>query len=358
MNTFPRKTCIAIALAASLLQTTAQKNDPEASGETKKLTRDADEVVETQTSNKEVYGSSFGGARVRGYSGGKSEKDRNGGMFSEDVLVQNSGMPDQLFRTQRAFSGSAATEAGPLLIRTSKSDPKEDGLLEEDLVVMRRILEKAILPRSGDMAQGRAMGIPLVALSGSRMPSSIYLQGYGALFLFESDMRLVPAPEKKQNEKTKERDTTWEETKQEIYGGEGQFRMNPKFEMGDAPGEPYDAEKVEDLKNSILKALVNASNVRGLSDERVVVVVSNRSRHESRDRFRVMAFANAEAGQTSAAFDANPKHVYAAKARPANGPEKNEGKMTIAVKKSDIELLAKKGIDFEEFKKKAEITIY
>ncbi|MDB6039869.1 MAG: hypothetical protein JWM99_3710 [Verrucomicrobiales bacterium] len=357
MNTFPRKTCIAIAVAASLLQTTAQ-NAPEASGETKKVILDSGEAVETQTSNKEVYGGGFGGTRVRGYSGAKSEKNRSDVTFSDDVLIQSGGMPDQLFRTHPGLFGNPANDASPLLIRTSKSDPKEDGLLEEDLVVMRRILEKAILPGSGERAQGRAMGIPLVALGGSRMPGSIYLQGYGALFLFETDLPLLPAPEKKQNEKSKERGSTWEETKQEIYGGEAQFRMSPKFQMGDESGEPYDAAKVEDLKNSILKALVNASNIRGLSNERVVIVVSNRSRHEPRDRFRAMAFANADAGRTSAAFDADPKHVYAAKARPANGAEKNEGKMTIAVKQSDIELFAKKSIDLEGFKKKAEITIY
>jgi hypothetical protein len=348
---------MAMALAASLLQATAQKNSDEVVVETKKAIPEAGAAVEVQTSNNQRYGGGSGGYS-RGGIGSKSGKSRSEETFSEDFRIQNRGMADQMFRTHPGLFGNAGNESGPLLIRTTKPDPKVDTLLEEDLVVMRRILEKAILPSSGEKAHGRAMGIPLVALGGSRAPGSIYLQGYGALFLFETDTTLLPAPEKKQAAKSKERNSNWEETKEEIYGGESQFRMSPRFQMTDEPGEPYDADKVDELKNSILKALVDASNIRGLADERVVVVVTNRNHREPKDRFRVMAFSSDDSGQTSTALESEPKRMFSGKARSAGDSEKNEGKMTIVVKKSDIDLLAKKQIEFEEFKKRAETTIY
>jgi hypothetical protein len=71
-----------------------------------------------------------------------------------------------------------------------------------------------------------------------------------------------------------------------------------------------------------------------------------------------MAFSSDDSGQTSTALESEPKRMFSGKARSAGDSEKNEGKMTIVVKKSDIDLLAKKQIEFEEFKKRAETTIY
>jgi len=282
----------------------------------------------------------------------------------EDDRLVREMFPNQGDFILKSDWNGASGESPTMVVRTSKPDAKNDGL-EEDLLVMHRILEKAIGRNSEGNARGHAMGIQLFTFNGSRAPRSIYLEGYGALFLLDTQIPLLPPGEKTENPKPKDSDSTWEETKDELYGDDQPYRKSSRHRFGDDASEPYDAAKVEELKDSILKALANASNIRGLVDERVVVVVSNRSQGESKDRLRVITapgggFGMSGPGPGKAGNFGRVDVIRGRSTKPrgANVAEKPEARMTIEVRKSDVEQFAKKNMEFEEFKKKAKITIY
>src|SRR6516162_5173523 len=111
------------------------------------------------------------------------------------------------------------------------------------------------------------MGIDVFAFNGSGPMRNLYLDGYGALFMVNVGFPLVP-PAAKTSEEKPSGDSAWEEAKQELYG------PGPGMRPGLPPGEEFSAEKVGKLKASLLEALKNASNIRGIRpDESVTVCV-------------------------------------------------------------------------------------
>ena len=82
-----------------------------------------------------------------------------------------------------------------LVIRSSESDVKEQTQLEEDLAVMTRILEKAATERSGGQPYGaKAMGIDVFYSPAASPLRSLYLEGYGALFMLNVGFPFLPPP--------------------------------------------------------------------------------------------------------------------------------------------------------------------
>src|ERR1051325_11675602 len=89
---------------------------------------------------------------------------------------------------EHVLGAPARTGGQPLIVRSSDAAAKNLPNLQEDLAIMSRILSKA----AGREGHEAAMGIVLSALPGSRHPQSIYLEGYGALFLLNVKFPLVP----------------------------------------------------------------------------------------------------------------------------------------------------------------------
>src|SRR6266542_3854640 len=88
-----------------------------------------------------------------------------------------------------------------LVIRTSDTDAKAQANLEEDLAVMSRILDKALDQKLNVDHRQRAMGIDVFFAPGSSPIRSLYLEGYGALFLLSVNFPLLPPPEKPESTK-------------------------------------------------------------------------------------------------------------------------------------------------------------
>jgi hypothetical protein len=144
----------------------------------------------------------------------------------------------------------------------------------EDMSVMSSILDKK-LGRSHEVSGrfygsfGFSSGFPFSW--GSRGTEGIYLDGYGALFLIKVDFPLAPVPEAVEEEIEEEpADLVWEQTRQEIFepmdvrGKRDYFRHEEERE--------YDAEKVEELKDKLIKALKHAANIRNLKPEEWVIL--------------------------------------------------------------------------------------
>ncbi|MHB8520813.1 MAG: hypothetical protein ACYDH9_08635 [Limisphaerales bacterium] len=278
------------------------------------------------------------------------------------------------------FAQTGRNSGQPLIIRAADSNAATTGEIQEDMTVMSHILTKALADRRGDDAQNLAMGIVVSALGGDQRPQSFYLDGYGALFLLNVRMALLPPPPTKETEKKEAPvDTTWEQTKREIYGGEpgpgGSAEMpgwrayqNSFSEMqqrrygtlaGGSPPVEYDAQKVESLKRQLLEALKNASNIRHLkSDEWVTVAVSGPGGNHAvlvKRRIRTATpgatassdrFVRAEGGDASLLTGV-----------PHQGTGQSST-LTIRVKKADVDTFAKSKLSFEEFQRKASIVTY
>jgi hypothetical protein len=196
------------------------------------------------------------------------------------------------------------------------------------------------------------MGINVLFGPGSGSIRNLFLEGYGALFLLNVNFPLLPPPEKAQPTKEKsETDSTWEEAKQELYGQSdawAQVGKTLKFSMSPAPQQEYDKDKVDDLTESLLEALKNATNIRNLkADESITVCV-----------FGGVSVAPGKTWLKRApnATDADRDEVLITE--PGDGRPAYGTIMTIRVKKSDADAFAKGKLNLDDFRKKASITTY
>jgi hypothetical protein len=233
-----------------------------------------------------------------------------------------------------------------LVIRSSESDPKEQPQLEEDLAVMSRILEKAVSERAGGHAGqpygARAMGIDVFNSRVASPLRSLYLEGYGALFMLNVGFPFLPPPKAEGQQEKPEANSDWEDAKQELYGQPG-----GGYALA-ASGEPYDEERVNRLRESLLESLKNATNIRGLKSD---------------DSITVCVFGGPSSGQPKArtylrrSTGSGGTMVGGSVSGWAGSPMR-QTIMTIRVKKSDADALAKGALTLEAFRKKAHVVSY
>jgi hypothetical protein len=233
--------------------------------------------------------------------------------------------------------------AKALVIRSSESDVKEQAQLEEDLPVMSRILEKAASERSEGQPYGAtAMGIDVFYTPAASPLRSLYLEGYGALFMLNVGYPLLPPPHADDQQEKQEANSDWEDAKQELYGQRGGGRAMA------APSEPYDEERVHRLRDGLLESLKNSTNLRGLKPD---------------DSITVCVFGGPSSGQPKA-------RTYAKRSTGSGDPRSTvavsgwvgspmrQTIMTIRVKKSDADAFAKGTMTLEAFRKRANVVSY
>lgn len=227
---------------------------------------------------------------------------------------------------------------GPLIVVSQSPDAKTLDTLEEDLNIMARILEKAT-GRGGEGGR-KAMGIHLWALDGSgRAGRNMYIEGHGALFNLNVDFPLV-APAEKAEAPAKKTDTSsdWEETRNELFGGEGHEQARG--------AQTYDEAKVAKLKGTVIDSLKNATHIRGLKAEEFVTVVIQGAGESVRIARNVR-----EQGVIAKVVE---DVQFFAKGSQTRGVSV----MTIRARKADIDAFAKNKLDLEAFKKKVTIASY
>jgi hypothetical protein len=222
---------------------------------------------------------------------------------------------------------------------------------------MSRILNKS-LERSGERDKQEASGIPVFisGFLGTRRPQSLYLEGYGALFLLGVKFPLVPPSAAEEVKIEKPADTTWEKTKRELFGprnaAPGSWVFNPHQEFKPVK---FDAERLETLKRDLLEALKNAANLRHLKpDENIVVAVTG----SSAGPVAAVKQVSKRGLRNSAKTDDKAVTVVGYAAKTPDDEVRHDTALVIRVKKSDADAFAKGKLDFEEFKKKASITAY
>jgi hypothetical protein len=242
---------------------------------------------------------------------------------------------------RKIFGGDSQDR--PLIISSSSLDEQALANLDEDMNIMARILDK-----SGDRGEdhdNKAMGIKLWAIGGgSRGARNLYLDGYGAVFIMNVNMPLLaPASKPAAEEKKESASSSWEEARKEIYGRD----EDRVFKHGGdkKPGQPYDAERVEELQKDLTEALKNATHIRGLKENENVTIVIQGVGSERVHRARAMSPKGEFNGDVFAyAFSGN-----------SGGPR---SVMTLRAKKSDIDAFAKNQTDLDDFRKKVSVAVY
>jgi hypothetical protein len=249
-----------------------------------------------------------------------------------------------------------------LVIRTGDADPAAQETLEEDLAVMSHLLGKATDEVQGGSGRGRtAMGIDV--WTGSNPVRSFYLDDYGVVFVLHVNFPLLAPP--KSSEAPKEKtatDSSWEEARQELYGGPRETAVGP------AAGEDYDADKVELLKNALVGAFKSATNIRNLKADdwlTVTVIGGTGPLKGPRRRPSVVRIVPDNDGETpqkasagvTIAQDRRTRQKVVATTDTDNASGRGTV-LTIRVKKADADSYAKGKLSAEEFRKRMNITAY
>jgi len=342
---------ITISAAASLLNapiSRAQETAPEPAGVPQ--AQEATQAVQDAVTRAQAEAQN---AQVRAQ---KAQDDAKANFAKAQQLFEDysaSPKPEYTERLQNILVRAPDHGVGKaLVIRSSESDPKEQPQLEEDLMVMSRILEKAASERAGGHGGqpygATAMGIDVFYTPAASPLRSLYLDGYGALFMLNVGFPLLPPPHAEGQQEKPEANSDWEDAKQELYGQPRGGRALV------ASAEPYDEERVNRLREGLLESLKNATNIRGLKpDDSITVCVFG---GPSWGQLKTMTYVKRGTGPGEARSAREPRGAVAVSGR--DGSPMRQTIMTIRVKKSDADAFAKGAMTQEAFRKRAHVVSY
>ncbi len=250
-----------------------------------------------------------------------------------------------------------------LVVRSEEHEGKDIAATQEDLSIMSRILEKAIQPGEED-GEKRVLG---VVMSGDGV-RNLQIEGYGAMFLLRVNFPLAGAPANPEKKSEGEANSTWEEARREIYGSATPLTLDG------GRGSEFDPKRVERLKEAVVAALKNASNIRGLkeNDSVTVVVTSGGGRAqtfelmfsggpdgEPRRIVRGSGGGGGSGGFSSGVFSGGGiSGMTVTTSSGGEGQPRMPSTLTIRARKSDIDAFAKGKMELEEFRKRVTIALY
>ncbi|MFO1501222.1 MAG: hypothetical protein U1G07_23010 [Verrucomicrobiota bacterium] len=169
------------------------------------------------------------------------------------------------------FRPAAARDAvPPILVQFASADPAVAQQLEEDLTVMSHIIDQALERGLGEDTPPSKMGVPLIYTSGSRSARAMYIGGDGPLFMIKVNMPLMAAPAPTEKPTASAVDTEWESARREVLdSGDKTLTLTVSAPAADLQ---FDGEQVEALQRTLVGALKNAANIRGLQPEEHVSI--------------------------------------------------------------------------------------
>jgi len=220
--------------------------------------------------------------------------------------------------------------------------------------------------------RGASRNLGYWALSGSGVSDieSMYLEGFGALFMLNTDYSLVAPAEKAAAPKEEAKDKLWTDVRRSLTDPpERRAYSGALIDTGRTRTSAleYSEEVVNKLQETILQSLVHASNMSQLGDDEVIVVhVTGAPRMmqsqtdtdvppapEAAGAAGGVSGGRVLRGRTAVGLDAAPRV-----SRPARAVVGKPTHLVIRAPMSEIKDLANEAIDFEEFKEKVSVVIY
>lgn len=172
---------------------------------------------------------------------------------------------------------------------------------------------------------------------------AIYLQGYAAMFFVNIDFPLWTPVESPEKETAEGVDKLWEDTITEMYYPD---QVNRRHK---AEPERYDPQKVQELKETLIRTLKHAANIRCMeSQEWLTVVVKGKSSGDvvkgsvSTRRGKQDDFWRYDALQFLSKASAAADSTF----------------LSIRAKKLDIDAFARGELAYEQFRQRTEVLIY
>jgi hypothetical protein len=267
-----------------------------------------------------------------------------------------------------SFGSRSGSNDLVLVIPSEQTTTQDLITINEDMNVMSRIFEKNLEQErvttvsSSIFIPGRRERYGMLLGSSRGQIQSMYLQGFGALFLLKVDFPLSPPPdvqEEKQQEtqKAEQGDPVWREIRQEMYEPEKIRRDRRK----DRQESKYDAEQVENLKTTLIKTLKHAANIRCLKpDESVILTVVGGGESTG------VSIVNASGapGQV-VVVQKGPDGTKTQKLIQGNSLDVLEDVgfsspviLVVRTKKSDIDGFSKGDFDFDKFRQRVKLLTY
>ncbi len=303
---------------------------------------------------------SSGGGGMMGSGGMMGGGEMTGGVAGvssgSNISIAPSRRAKALATAMQVSSGYGYGADAVLIIPSEDITDETIKAIREDMTIMNRIFQKRLRIGSGygnvsllysDSPYGLLTGdIPIGDM--------IYLQGYGVLFKLRVKMSLLPPIQTEEKEVKEEvTDPLWAQTKQELQAkpDAGYYPRKPHTIWTRPVSMPqYDAEKVAELKQSLLKALLHASNIRSLqADEWITVVVVGDAVPTVTQKMVVSKSDGDD--DKSEIFFVDP---YIIDSQSTSG----QTVLTVRVKKSDVNAAAQKEITPEEFEKRVKMFTY
>ena len=234
-----------------------------------------------------------------------------------------------------------------LVIPAAELNVEDLAAITEDMTVMSRIFDNKLSQARLTTGRGGWYFEDYNPFFGrdSGTTEAVYLEGYAALFLIKVNFPISPSPEAQEEKKTEEEDTDplWTQMRQEIYAPEEADRRR---RTDDRPEEKYDAEKVEDLKETLIKTLKHAANIRTLKpDESVILTVIGGQSQSGTPTVTQSYLYGRSTGRSS-------RMVRRAPVVPTVAASLLPTVLTICVKKSDIDAFAKGELSFDQFRER------
>ncbi|MHC4707199.1 MAG: hypothetical protein ACYS8I_08960 [Planctomycetota bacterium] len=272
------------------------------------------------------------------------------------------------------LSTKPQSESGRVLVIPAEQGTTEQFLaITEDMTVMSHIFDEKLGRSRRALAHWFTVTAPgysaYPAISyGTGVTESIYIDGYGALFLMKVDFPLSPPPAAPAEEKPEEGvDQVWLEAKRKILEPEENrpsFRRRPARDTG--PEEKYEAEKVEDLKRRLTKALKHAANIRNLRPNDLIILSITGSGQPSKvtSQIQTVGGPGRQVVVTSRIGDHTETTIYktAEEAHAAISASRttrySPTVMTFRIRKADVDVFSKGEMDFDTFHRKVQIFMH
>jgi len=267
-----------------------------------------DEIVKPNTAKQ-------GSGTIKG-----STKNRNGigavTVDGADVTLASPVPPPAVKRAGRYVS--SREDVPPVVVQFSEKSDAVDAL-QEDLTIMALRIRKAMDESTEDDVLTKPDAKFFRRTSGGYV-RTMYVEGFGALIFVKASFPLLGAPAE-QPAPYAAADSEWNRAKQDLLA-----ERRKALALDSMPGQPFNAAQVETLKNQILSAMKDATNIRSIKPTDSVAVT-------------VFGPPAAAAGKVSLA-------------------DVRGTVLTIRVKKSDIDAFAADKLDLDKFKQNASITTY
>ena len=274
-------------------------------------------------------------------------------------LVKNSGygrdltLPSISVGRNLMYGSRFGNTSEVLVIPSAEITTEEIATITEDMNIMSRIFEKNLQQdhiNINSMFFSSSDPFHIAFSRGRPSTQGMYLQGYGVLFLMKVDFPLSPGPQIEEEQERPQKnegdvDPVWTEIKQEM------LEPGKSKEKTDRPKKEYDAEKVENLKTTLTRALKHAANIRSLkADESVILTITGNPISSGYKSVRTIPGRN-----EVIVIDQNNRSQIVGTDQVDDLGLSLPTVLVIRAKKSDIDRFAQGDLDFDQFQQNTQV---